>query len=224
MKDIVIYHTLCGNFDAFKEPLQYCSDYDYIMYTDQPLLTDGYVLREFDNVFPDPALTAKEPKILPHKYLSNYKLSIYIDANFHITGDIRELIDKYKHNLFTVFRHPHPTQGENRTIDQELEECCRAKLDRKDLLKAQVSYYKSAGYKKEYPFNACGFMMRQHNDHRVIAFMDEWWFEILKWSKRDQISFPYVQWKHRLPLTYVDFCMYKSPYWRKFDHNWKLKK
>lgn len=41
-----------------------------------------------------------------------------------------------------------------------------------------------------------GCMVRDHNDEFVKKLMNDWQNEIMKYSVRDQLSFPYVCWKN----------------------------
>ena len=45
--------------------------------------------------------------------------------------------------------------------------------------------------------------MRNHNLSSVIKTMEDWWLELKYWSKRDQLSFPYVCWKNKFKYKFI---------------------
>ena len=49
---------------------------------------------------------SKKPKILPHRYLKDYDVSIWIDGDIKITSDITTLIyDHLKASNYAAFNH-----------------------------------------------------------------------------------------------------------------------
>ena len=38
---------------------------------------------------------SKKPKILPHRYLKDYDISVWVDGDVKITSDINKLVDDY---------------------------------------------------------------------------------------------------------------------------------
>lgn len=63
-------------------------------------LSDNWDWKCFDEsnslpLYEDNNRNAKRFKVLPHRYLSDYEYSIFIDGNMTVNGNIDELIDKY---------------------------------------------------------------------------------------------------------------------------------
>ena len=63
-----------------------------------------------------------------------------------------------------------------------------------------------------------GCIVRRHNEDQVINLMSEWWFQINKYSYRDQISFPYVCWKNNFQPDISIENIYKNTFLRYFPH------
>jgi len=65
--------------------------------------------------------------------------------------------------------------------------------------------YKSDGYPVANGLVATRLMIRNHRSEKVEEFMNSWWNELNLKSKRDQLSFNFVLWKHPLSMAYLDF-------------------
>ena len=49
--------------------------------------------------------------------------------------------------------------------------------------------------------------------------MEEWWDEYIKFSKRDQLSLPYVMWKNGYSFNDVKKIDEEGVFWRRtYDH------
>ena len=44
-------------------------------------------------IYEDPTRNARKYKILPHRFLSEYDISIWIDGNIKVRGDVNELLE-----------------------------------------------------------------------------------------------------------------------------------
>ncbi len=70
----------------------------------------------------------------------------------------------------------------------------------------------------------CNFIYRKHAKQNIINLMNEWWYFIEHYAKRDQLAFPYIMWKNNLQIIdytinnlkpyYKDYCFFKhqKPY------------
>lgn len=218
----VIYTAISGNYDKLIEPLVVMPGFDYICFTDKIFKSKVWKIRGFDQEFNDPTLTAKKLKILPHRYLGKYESSIWIDGNILLKNDITHLF-KYSlsKNDLAFFRHP-----ENRkTLKEELNKCITLKKDNENLMKKQVSYYYKLGYSDQsIIFPTCYIIFRKHNIKKIKMSMEEWWTQILSYSKRDQLSFPYIAWKHNLTYTLINHDDSFSNFFERKQHNSSLTK
>ncbi|WP_229668008.1 glycosyltransferase domain-containing protein, partial [Oceanisphaera marina] len=66
-----------------------------------------------------------------------------------------------------------------------------------------IERYQSEGYPKGYGLNEMNVIFRVHNEV-IRLLMEEWWQELLSGAKRDQISFRYVCWKHKVSVGEVE--------------------
>ena len=89
----VIYTAITSNYDSLKQIRNQNQNFDLICFTDNPNLRyNSYNW----NIYPIPndllqfskIKQQRLLKILPHKYLSKYDISIWIDGNITIIGDM----------------------------------------------------------------------------------------------------------------------------------------
>jgi hypothetical protein len=58
-----------------------------------------------------------------------------------------------------------------------------------------IRKYRQQGYPEHNGLVEDNFLMRRHNEPEMIRFAEEWWKNVLEFSRRDQLSFNYVAWK-----------------------------
>lgn len=194
---IAIYTAITDGFDSIKPPLFTAPDCDYICFTDNPSVrAEGWQIRPLPQSCTPQGLDgnrlAKHPKVMPHLYLSDYDISIWIDGSYQIVEDFpaiaRRALQKY--NL-ACFQHPEKRPS----VFHEAEECIRVGKGDAQQIREQIARYKAEGFNRADGIPACGVLMRRHMEADVIKLMDVWWDEISNGSERDQISFDYACWK-----------------------------
>lgn len=133
---------------------------------------------------------ARKYKMLPHKYLPNYDAWIWMDNSCLFKYDPVDLFELYMTN-FDMCLHEHCDRS---NIIQEAEVIIQRNLDDSTVVNNQIKKYLREQY-EDYGLYETGILMRRNNNH-IVSFNEMWWAEINNNSIRDQISFPYVLWKH----------------------------
>ena len=119
MKDVV-YTAVFNDYDVLIEPDYEPGGIEFICFTDDPKKASGaWKPVVVDDCGLSPTLINRKYKILPHKYLSDYRYSIYLDGNIQITGDISNLFDCHLHSE-NIAVADHPRRG---CIYREAEVC-----------------------------------------------------------------------------------------------------
>ena len=95
MNKIVIYTAIFGGKDNLIEPEFVPEGCDFVCFTDGDFQSDVWNVRKVEPTFNDPVRNARMYKVLPHKYLSEYEVSLWIDGNLLLRDDVNELIKKY---------------------------------------------------------------------------------------------------------------------------------
>ncbi len=66
------------------------------------------------------------------------------------------------------------------------------RLDDLDTIAGQMNYYRSLGFPEQAGLICGTVLLRRHNEPKVVAVMERWFAEVLRWSYRDQLSFNFV--------------------------------
>lgn len=171
----VIYTAVFSGYDILKNPKVYTSDWDYVCFTDMEIESECWDIRKLDITGPH---ASREVKMLPHKYLPDYKQWFYIDASIqpikHLNFDSIEFD-------WLGFKHPNadPFQEYHRIVSQ-------GKGDL-DILITQLHEYLAKGMKERLGHMAGGVLLRR-NTEDVIKLNEAWHKEWMKYPSRDQVS------------------------------------
>ncbi|KUG24227.1 glycosyl transferase, family 2 [hydrocarbon metagenome] len=200
---IAIYTCITGKYDYPQEPLLKPDNVDYIIVTDDPLLSTGawksIDIRTIKGVPPlDDSRVSRYIKLHPHLFLNDYDYSIYIDANIKTVGDMRYLI--YLLNQYGCIASLHRHRD---CIYEELKACIRLKKGDPEIMRKQIDSYRNAAMPEHYGLIEANLLVRDHHNPACIEIMEKWWQEIAKHSGRDQLSLPFVLWKMGIPASEI---------------------
>ena len=131
-------------------------------------------------------LKAREIKLLAHKFLPEYDLYCYHDANIAL----RHAPPDYP----VIVKNPRRT-----TITEEANRCIELGKDKASCLKDQLKAYKEAGFKDDYGLFLNGYFVRE-NEPIINEFYERWYNEVKKYNHRDQVSLPFVMFKTGIKL------------------------
>lgn len=199
-KKIVIYTAIFGKYDELKEPKfvnPYC---DYVVFTDQPVSPNSVwkkmdisIISGYNEM--DAYHLSKIVKILPHLYFKDYEYSIWVDGTTTIIGDLVAYIDRMDNHKKVIGMFDNPVHD---CIYTEANFLIYYNRVPEKIIKKQINEYKAEGYPSHNGMFECTVIVRKHNDILCRKIMENWWEQIIKYSMRDQISFPYVLWKNKL--------------------------
>ena len=196
-KRIVIYTAISGDYDVLRDPSVITPGFDYICFSDRYSGNKGcWNIRKIPDNDLDSVRKAKEMKVLPHRFVSDYDYSVWVDGSIDIIGNVRDLLEEYGFPPFLCFNHP----SRNNAYEEGTACLIQAK-DRTEVIRAQLVGYKSEGYPADNGLIDGCVLMRDHNNPHVMKVMEDWWNEIISKSRRDQLSFNYVAWKNK--FSYV---------------------
>jgi Protein of unknown function (DUF616) len=215
----VIYTTIAGSVDNLREPEEITPGATYICFTNElNFKSDIWQIRPFpDTSFNDDNVRrARMIKILPHSFLPEYEISVWVDGNFSIKKDISLFVEQslQEHDL-AFFGHPEKRSG----LEDKANACIKFKKDNPELILAQINAYRSAGIPMDLPVVASGIIARRHNMPETKMAMNDWWDEIKKYTGRDQISFPYIAHLHELKYKIIDINIRENSFFRWYEHN-----
>ncbi len=199
-KKIAVYTTIFGNYDQLKSLPTQTIEADYFCITDleNEITTHcanlpGEQWRMIPVAYPNnelsPRMRAKYFKMFPWEVatLAGYETVIYIDSSIKVTSDqfVRFCVDSCVNDM-ALYAHP-----QRDCIYEEAKASLSLIKYRSQGLTHQISRYHEL-----YPPNAglwaCGIMVRKIHSPIIRALMKNWWWENVKWTFQDQISFPVV--------------------------------
>lgn len=85
-------------------------------------------------------------------------------------------------------------------------------------MRAQIDAYIDEGFPiDEYPLIASGMFIRRNAPHVNAAF-DHWLIENFKWTIQDQLSLPYILWKHNLTFNMINGSIWSGAFYKHTGH------
>lgn len=196
---LIVYTALFGPYDNLVDPEGDVEGCDFVCFTDQKELTSQvWEVRVVSDCDLAPNLMNRKYKMLPHLFFSEYRSSLYVDANVVILKNPYELKEKYLSNENFVL----PRHFSRACIYEEAFVLLRS--GRVDKLKviAQMASYLRRGYRCQNKMGENNILLRNHNE--LVDFMAMWWGEFVERSKRDQLSLSFVAWRGGFRYTLAD--------------------
>ena len=219
MDKIVCYTCITGGYDVIKEASIKPSNIDFICFTDANVKTNTWKIRPIpeDLSYLSDVKKQRIVKICPHRYLSNYDISIWIDGNISIVGDLNRFVEQYNLDDSPLYSRIHPCRN---CIYQEAKACIDLGKDDEGNIRRQIQKYKDESYPENIGMVETCILLRKHNDVKCVLIDNAWATELLQQSHRDQLSFNYICWKHNfLPGSLTkEFEMNSNNYFRITPH------
>lgn len=192
---IVVYTALFGERDAIPAYDWNGVAHSLVCFTDRSdRRHDQFNVVQAPPLFADPNRCAKLFKVLPHVFFPGYDYSVWFDGciQFKRLDPVRLVRELLRESDLAAFSHP-----ERSCLYEEARVCVEHRRDDPATIQGQVEHYQAEGVPRAAGLSACGFLVRRHT--RALAqFSLSWWAEIARFSRRDQISFAYLRWKHGL--------------------------
>ena len=232
MNKKVIYTSVFGKTEEnnyhLHKPDVVLDGYDFVCFTDdETFKSDFWQVKLVKPLYDDGARNAKRYKLKPHIYLSEYEISVWVDIEVKITKDIDYLVESsLKDSNLAILNHE--LCGRTVSGDLNVRKCVyeEAKFiqwlgdnnpkkqykDNMDIIHTQVDRYRKDGYPENNGLARTTVVFRRHNESDVIKNSDALWEEMKYGSRRDQISFNYVSWKHNLKFNYIQEDIDDNPY------------
>jgi len=194
----IIYTAISGNFDDLIQHTYVCKDADYVCYTDRIIAYSGiWEIRPLEARGLDRVRSAKYYKLFPQDLFPDAQYSFWIDGNIDVVNNrleqrVNELIDSGTHISANI-------HFERQCAYDEAQVCLFAKLDDVALILSEIQYLEAQKFPRGLGLFEMNMIFRQHHQPGNKQLMQSWWDMILKFSKRDQISFTYAL--HQLKIN-----------------------
>lgn len=204
MKDFVVYTVLVGDYDDIMQPVVVDDRFDYVLYSND-IDSDSmgvWSVRPIPNVIEgDSKRLSRYPKTHPEAMLSDYKASLYIDANIQIQDQwVYDRFVELYNNQVEFAGVKLVLTGRDCIYDHAYDMCLWLVEHDYNAIRHCHELYKR-GFPRHFGMNENNIIFRIHTE-RMKATDKEWWQWILNSSNRDQFSYMYCIWKHQIPLHY----------------------
>lgn len=156
----------------------------------------------------DPARASRRGKLRPHHYFPDAEWSLWLDNKSRLKRDPVEVLAAVRAQSdadFLAFRH-----FRRDCVYQELQTCRENGLDDGRILKERERTYRAEGMPEHAGLIEGHFLLRRHNAPDVARFGERWFEHVLRFSRRDQISFPYLVWRLGLRYEAIDVLDWKE--------------
>lgn len=199
----VIYTCIVGGYDELRQPEVVDSAFDYICFSNdyEEDKVGVWQIRPIPYSSDDRARLSRYVKLLPHKALPDYDVSVWMDANIQITGkEFYHYLQRAIDSKTLIAQVPHPVFNcvfdDMRTV---------AVMDRESFRKVyrQYRHLKKEGFPSGYGMFENNLIFRFHNDPSVISVSEDWWREYNTYSARDQFSLMGIYWKRGMAVPYL---------------------
>ena len=206
--DAVVYTCITGGYDDITKiacPTAVDFDVDYVCFTDNIQDVGAgrigvWSVRPLVFDLLDDTRNNRWHKTHPHLLFPEYGESVYIDANVNILG--AGFIDGLRHSSQKMAFPRHPMRD---CIFDEYANAFAEFIDSSSEMWKEQRAIRQSGMPRHYGLTENNIIYRKHNDPEVIAIMEEWWNMISRYSKRDQLSLPWILWKHGISMSAVSF-------------------
>ena len=226
-KKVAVYTTIFGDYARLNPVPKQSVEADFYCVTDSINMlppersSDGeqhwrFVPVLYPNASLHPRMRAKFFKMFPWEVniLSKYETVIFIDGSVEITSRdfVRFMLESCTSDI-ALYRHP------QRDCIYEEVKASRAlvKYQGQDV-ESQVQFYQGI-YPKHGGLWACGVMVRKIRSERIRELMAKWWWENVKWTYQDQLSFPVICKLLGIHPTAIPGNQYKNPFFKIHLHD-----
>ncbi len=224
----VIYMCITGNYDNLEEIKAHTytnKEWDYVCFTDNKEYLKKkrfgiWQIRPLKYTKLDNTRNNRWHKVHPHILFPEYEESIYLDSNINILTPF--LFDEIRERNTDLLL---PKHAGNFSIYNEYVWAMGEAVDKLDVLMKECEEIFKQGFPFYYGMPECNIIYRRHSSKQVREIMDDWWYWIKTYAKRDQLSFSYLLWKHYVNISdctfvnariaYKDFCVFQHPIYRK---------
>lgn len=200
----VIYTCITGEYDDACAHVYVDDTWDYVMFTDNQYLLGmpqymHWQIRplQFDKL--TNVKNARWHKINANKLFPEYEISLWIDGNIVIMKPaFFERINRFVKSGTSIAIPTHP---ERTCIYDEAEKIKELKIDNKNTINQEMRRLRLSGYPRGNGLNETCIILRRHNDKKIVRLQRAWWKMVHNYSKRDQLSYNWVAWRHRVYTT-----------------------
>lgn len=181
---IAVYTCITGGYDELTAPSYIDERIDYFCFADREYDLKPWIMQPVSKFKLNSKDTNRYIKMHAYEILQDYDITVYIDGNISIIGDLYELIMTCYSRKYDIFMYQHFARD---CVYKEADSCVYNSLDWVWTIKRQMNKYFRQGYPVNYGLFEANIIIRK-NTRSVQLLMDDWWSEYYSGAKRDQLS------------------------------------
>lgn len=193
---------------------------DYFIFSDKDPHSKTWKFIQAEDLYVDPRRVARYYKLWPQKFFVDYDATIWMDGSIQMLVPPQEVVKLFlaKGSNIGVYIHP------RRDCAYEEAKVCRVKkLDTTKVIQRQIAKYKRMNFPRHYGLAETKVVVR-NNSILTKIFNLAWFEELMDNSKRDQISFPFVMWKTKIPVNVIHPSINDHGFFKFYKHTKGRKK
>ena len=165
MKKFAVFTAIVGNYDTILQPHVIHEDFDYYIFSNDIREREKGIwnIRPIEYYNPDPVKIARWVKTHPHILLSEYKASLWLDANIQINSHelYKRCIDLYRDTRIKLSSIPHP---EHDCIYDELFDMLINHYEHESVILGWGHILRKEKYPRHIGTVESGLLYRRHHD------------------------------------------------------------
>lgn len=210
-RNIAVYTAIFSDYDEPPALREIDERIDYFLFTDGSVKTapPPWQIRVINPIFADPQRDARRVKLLPHLFLpKQYHTSVWVDSSLSLRNLTAELIEQLLGDAdIAVTRH-----DARNCIYEEAKAVLAVRYESPARVARQMQRYRMKGFPESFGLHATMFLARRHARDTCLSFNLQWWEELSRFSKRDQLSFDYARWCHRsVKVSTLQMNVHRNP-------------
>ena len=219
---VIIYSCITGGYELPIQNHKINNNYEYLFFTDgnhsqaceqfqKNFITDSTKIT-FDiendllNIF-DSKDRNRFVKMHPQLFLPPHDLSIYVDGDIQITGNLNNLIQEVMASKESIFLYEH---HKRKCTYEEALFCADQSLEFIWKIYSQMKRYRIENYPQNNGLYEGNIIFRK-NTNKTQKLMESWWKEYYYGAKRDQLSLVYCSSNIKIPICSLGKCEIRKP-------------
>jgi hypothetical protein len=212
-----VYTALMGQYEQLNEqPVAAGTDVEFVCFTDDPELTsDSWDVRLVPPRFPlDSIRSARFIKVLGAELLPEYDEVLWIDNSVVLRKTPDELLDSWLRDRDIAV----PSHSFRASVIGEFDAVVASGYDEPSRVYEQLIHYSTLepDVLRETPYWTA--LIARRRSPEVDRAMHLWWDHLLRYSRRDQLSFNFVAVQAELSVCRVDIDNLNSEW-----HEWPVR-
>lgn len=195
-----IYTAVVGGYDNIQQPAVVAPGFDYILFTNdtQETRIGLWQVRSIPYHNKENTRIARWVKTHPHELLPEYDYSLWMDSNVIVDDPaFWEIVNDKIDSGCPLASFDHNVRS---CIYEEALVICSLRIDSLKNVLPEMRHIHAEAYPRNNGLCETNVVLRRHHTPLIVAMDKDWWQMIDTYSKRDQLSFNYVVWKHAVPL------------------------